>query len=234
MAKKILAVAHEEKYVGRAFRQLNGVEELTNALAALIPNSLNGNNVVFACIGTDRSTGDSLGPLVGTYLEGLGYTVVGTMEEPLQALNLAERLEDEVYGRYGNRKVIAIDASLGQPSSVGLFSAIEGPFKPGAGVGKDLPEVGDYSIMGIVNVGGFMEYFVLQNTRMSLVMSMAKDITSAIVNIFPLAVDLCLEREMGWKPEAPKLDAPKPSLLETAVAKIKGRKRDAKGRFVRG
>ena len=38
---------------------------------------------------------------------------------------------------------------------------------------KDLPEIGDVHINGIVNVSGFMEYFVLQNTRLHLVMSMA-------------------------------------------------------------
>lgn len=38
---------------------------------------------VLACIGTDRATGDCLGPLVGTNLKRLGYTVVGTLDEPL-------------------------------------------------------------------------------------------------------------------------------------------------------
>ena len=38
---------------------------------------------------------------------------------------------------------------------------------------KSLPEVGDVHINGIVNVSGFMEYFVLQNTRLNLVMSMS-------------------------------------------------------------
>ncbi|MNJ05080.1 hypothetical protein D3C73_1661750 [compost metagenome] len=35
-------------------------------------------------------------------------------------------------------------------------------------------------ITGIVNVGGFMEYFVLQNTRLSLVMDLAELIAKAI------------------------------------------------------
>lgn len=34
--------------------------------------------------------------------------------------------------------------------------------------------------MGIVNVGGFMEYFVLQNTRLSLVMRMAHVIADGL------------------------------------------------------
>ncbi|MCU6339687.1 DUF1256 domain-containing protein, partial [Enterobacter quasiroggenkampii] len=38
-----------------------------------------GQDVMFVCIGTDRSTGDALGPLVGTRLAQCGLQVVGTM-----------------------------------------------------------------------------------------------------------------------------------------------------------
>ena len=58
----------------------------------------------------------------------------------------------------------------------------EGPLKPGTGVNKDLPPIGDAHITGIVNVGGFMEYLVLQNTRLSLVIRMAEAIAGGIVN----------------------------------------------------
>lgn len=46
---------------------------------------------------------------------------------------------------------------------------------------KELPEVGEIHLTGIVNVSGFMEFFVLQNTRLNLVMKMAKTIAEAIV-----------------------------------------------------
>ncbi|WP_276322275.1 DUF1256 domain-containing protein [Cohnella luojiensis] len=42
--------------------------------------------LTFLCIGTDRSTGDSLGPWVGTMLEEKGFTrVIGTLREPCDA-----------------------------------------------------------------------------------------------------------------------------------------------------
>src|SRR5206468_8542082 len=85
-----------------------------------------------------------------------------------------------------NKTVIAIDACLGQVSSIGTTQVIKGSLSPGAGVKKKLPKVGDYAISPIINVGGFMEYIVLQNTRLSLVMQLAKDITSAIIKRFPL------------------------------------------------
>ena len=69
---------------------------LSSALErALAMHGAHEREVVFACIGTDRSTGDALGPLVGQRLRRLGCTaenVIGTLEEPLHALNLAERL----------------------------------------------------------------------------------------------------------------------------------------------
>ena len=35
-------------------------------------------------------------------------------------------------------------------------------------------------VMGIVNISGFMEYMILQNTRLSLVMKMADIISAGI------------------------------------------------------
>lgn len=141
---------------------------------------------VIVCIGTDRSTGDSLGPLIGNKLktfESIGYTVFGTLDEPVHALNLKETLMI-IENKYTNSGILAIDASLGQISSVGNIQILDGALKPGAGVKKELPEIGHFHITGIVNIGGFMEYFVLQNTRLSVVMRMAEVISLAIINIF--------------------------------------------------
>ncbi len=52
------------------------------------------------------------------------------------------------------------------------------------GVNKDLPSIGDISITGVVNVGGLMEYMVLQNTRLNLVMNMAEIIAKSIDRTF--------------------------------------------------
>lgn len=143
---------------------------------------LSPDQVVFFCVGTDRSTGDSLGPLVGMMLAVYGYEVFGTLDAPVHAENLRERLAEVPPGK----TIIAIDACLGRLSSVGEFKISAGPLLPGSGVGKDLPPVGDYRILGIVNVGGFMEYFVLQNTRLSLVWKMAKQIVALIRSTYPV------------------------------------------------
>lgn len=136
---------------------------------------------VVVCIGTDRSTGDSLGPLVGTQLHETNhdfFKIMGTLENPVHASNLSEYLN--VVEEMGNPFVVAIDACLGNIDNIGYINIGEGALKPGAGVNKLLPPVGNMHITGIVNVGGFMEYFVLQNTRLSIVMKMAKIISKGI------------------------------------------------------
>jgi putative sporulation protein YyaC len=139
-------------------------------------------DIVIMCIGTDRSTGDSLGPLVGTKLERLNNIdtvhVLGTLDEPVHGANLEEKLK--ILTNFINPLVIAVDACLGSLENVSTISLGIGSLKPGAGVKKDLPEVGHIYITGVVNVGGFMEYFVLQNTRLAVVMKMANIIATSI------------------------------------------------------
>jgi putative sporulation protein YyaC len=194
------AAAHEDVYKGAKIGRVRTVEELTTALSALIPAGLTVTDVVFVCIGTDRSTGDAVGPFVGTYLSGLGYTnVYGTIDEPVHAMNL----ETTIASLPADKTVIAIDACLGHIHNIGTMGVINGPLKPGAGVNKDLPYIGDYSINATVNVSGFMEYFVLQNTRLSLVIKIAKDITSALVNTFPLSGESLIVAEQNAATPAP-------------------------------
>lgn len=139
--------------------------------------------VLFACIGSDRATGDSLGPLVGTNLKRLGYSVLGTLDEPLHAQNLIQQLQN--ISLFNPDLILAIDAGLGKHEEIGTISLAKSPLKPGAAVGKDLPSVGDISILGIVNMGGFLEFQVLQCTRLYTVMKLASDITHLIWQAVP-------------------------------------------------
>ncbi|OPX88294.1 MAG: hypothetical protein A4E53_02076 [Pelotomaculum sp. PtaB.Bin104] len=137
---------------------------------------------ILLCIGTDRSTGDCLGPLIGSRInnwEQNFFTVYGTLDQPVHASNLQEKLK-EIYETYIDPFIIAIDACLGKIESVGCVNLGYGSLQPGAGVNKDLPPVGEIHITGIVNVGGFMEYLVLQNTRLNLVMRLADVIAGGL------------------------------------------------------
>ncbi|MDI9259700.1 spore protease YyaC [Alicyclobacillus sendaiensis] len=140
--------------------------------------------LVIVCVGTDRSTGDAFGPIVGSRLTRsvklAGVHVLGTLDEPVHAVNLQATLQkiDEWYPV--KPFVIAIDACLGKFDHVGQIAVDVGPLRPGAGVKKVLPEFGDLCITGVVNVSGFMEYFVLQNTRLAIVMRMADIVADAL------------------------------------------------------
>lgn len=158
----------------------NVVDQLSDRLRHIFAAVPSYRPIVVVCVGTDRSTGDALGPLVGSALSKSSVLpVYGTLDEPVHAVNLAERLES-IQSIHRSPYILAVDACLGQLSSVGCIQAGDGPVKPGAGVNKELPPVGDYHVTGIVNVGGFMEYFVLQNTRLSLVVHMADVIAESI------------------------------------------------------
>ncbi|TXC89400.1 spore protease YyaC [Metabacillus litoralis] len=139
--------------------------------------------IVIICIGTDRSTGDCLGPLIGSSIkkEIAHFHVYGTLKDPVHAVNLEETLE-LIQEKHNNPFIIAIDACLGRLKSVGYIQVDKGSIKPGAGVNKDLPAVGDMHITGIVNISGYMEFLVLQNTRLHLVMSMSEIISQGILD----------------------------------------------------
>lgn len=149
------------------------IKTIGDRISTMLPKKYT-DQVVIVCIGTDRSTGDALGPLVGSKLQqlNLNASVYGTLESPVHAVNLNEVMTT-IEQLHSNPFIIGIDACLGRLHSVGIITVGDGPVKPGAGVKKELPEVGDIHLTGIVNVSGFMEYFVLQNTRLNLVMKMA-------------------------------------------------------------
>ena len=162
----------------------NGVAlmSLSEAILSRLSNIERDKDIIVLCIGTDRSTGDSLGPLVGYKLKNMSYSrvhVLGSLEKPIHAKNLAENLE-KIKTEYKNPYVIAVDASLGKATHVGLVTVGNGPIKPGAGLDKKLPETGDMHVTGIVNFGGMMEFMILQNTRLATVMKMADIISSAL------------------------------------------------------
>jgi putative sporulation protein YyaC len=142
-------------------------------------------DIIIMCIGTDRSTGDSLGPYVGYNLDKLKHErihIYGTLENPLHAQNLKDILHI-INIEYPESLIIAVDSCLSpEENNIGSIVVYEGSLKPGAGLQKELPEVGNISIKGIVNKGGFMDFLVLQSTRLNLVVKMSDIIARSIEN----------------------------------------------------
>lgn len=141
--------------------------------------------LILLCIGTDRATGDCLGPLIGTNLihRNLPFSVLGTLQYPIHAINLSESLYT-LYHSYTEPFVIAIDACLGTNRHVGYITLSEKGLKPGESIAKDLPRVGDISITGIVNQSLSSNFVVLQNTRLHTVFHLSETICSGIQYAF--------------------------------------------------
>ncbi|UNC93720.1 spore protease YyaC [Candidatus Contubernalis alkaliaceticus] len=172
---------------GKNRKELFSVEDpktpytLAELLASVLPTS-GKNQLIFVGVGSDRSTGDCLGPLVGSKLEerrSPGIVVLGTLGDPVHALNLKETLEN-INRQFKNPFILAVDAALGSKKNVGMIKIEEGPLLPGLAVKKNLPAVGDLHVTGTVNVSGHMEHLVLQNTRLFLVMNLARVISAGI------------------------------------------------------
>ena len=146
--------------------------------------------VIFLCIGTDRSTGDSLGPLIGHKLKERqapgwnarkrgGPLVYGTLERPVHAMNL-EQYRNFVMDQFPRRVVVAVDASVGNLEHVGYVTLGKGSLKPGLGVCKVLCEVGDLFLTGIVGRCTCFVPVMLQSFRLSTVMRTADCICDSI------------------------------------------------------
>lgn len=157
-------------------------EQLEAFLADIARKQPDKERILFVCVGTDRSTGDALGPLVGTMLTEHGWpNVIGTLAEPCDAHKVEAAAAAAMRARMDREwTVIAIDACLGKPQSVGGFLLAGGPLQPGAAMGRNLPPIGDYSIAGVVNRHGPKAYGMLQTTSLHLVMGMAGEIVSAV------------------------------------------------------
>lgn len=138
--------------------------------------------IIFLCIGTDRSTGDSLGPLVGHKLKKIkkkNFYVFGDLSHPVHSKNLIN-IMDKIKLSFNNPYIVAIDACLGDLKNIGKIFINKKPLLPGAAMNKNLPPIGDISITGIVNINGSLQFMILQNTRLYTVMLLADTISTAI------------------------------------------------------
>jgi len=158
----------------------NEFDEFVNILKDVLSNT--SKEVIFLCVGSDRSTGDSLGPLVGTMLKenDIPFPVYGTLEKPVHALNLKKILKD-IYQTHYDPFILGIDACLGDERQIGYIFLKEGSLIPGIGVNKKLPSVGEYHMKAVVNyLDALAPVQSLNNTRLFTVMMIAEVMTKMI------------------------------------------------------
>lgn len=135
---------------------------------------------MFFMVGATSSTGDALGPFIGWFLKRKGFTgeYLGDLNEPVHATNIKEKL-NEAWMRAMKRNkfpyIIAVDAAVGRP---GRITVNRGPLKPGAGMGKTLPQVGSLHIMGGTAHFPFMIWF----TGLDQTVAMAEVIADGLMH----------------------------------------------------
>ena len=108
--------------------------------------------LILLCIGTDKITGDCLGPLVGSKLQN------------------------------PNACILAIDAAVGSKKHIGLISLSCNPLFPGKGVSRPLSPVGQISITGIINEASSSSEILLPYTSLYLVDKLAEYICNGIIS----------------------------------------------------
>ena len=141
--------------------------------------------LIILCIGSDRYTGDALGPLIGSYLqEQTDLDIYGSLEHPVHAGNLVETI-NIINQLYHHPLIVAIDACLGKASEIGNIEVWEGGLEAGIAVGNRLPRVGHISIIGVVNAGSHLGYLDLQSTPLSIVIKLSKVIGEALEKAIP-------------------------------------------------
>lgn len=139
-------------------------------------------NLIFLCIGTDKITGDCLGPLVGSKLQKMNFPrpLYGTLEHPLHAGNLSGELT-QIKRLYSRPFLLVIDAAVGSKQHVGLISLACSPLSPGKGINRPLDPVGNISITGIINEASPESDLLLPYTSLCLVNRLADYICHGII-----------------------------------------------------
>lgn len=134
---------------------------------------------VILCIGSDRVTGDCLGPIVGQMLieNGVNAYIYGTLNRPVTALNLKDAVK-HIKAAHGDKKVLAIDSSVGKLGDIGKIRITFGSIAPGSADGKKLPKVGDVSITATVTDP---RKTPLSAVRLGMVYSLARSISDRII-----------------------------------------------------
>ena len=107
---------------------------------------------VVICIGSDRVSGDMLGPLVGSSLREEYHVpcpVYGWVGASVNGVNLEEYLS-MIRSRHAGSRVIAVDAALGKKKDVGCVRLKKGGIRAGGALERQGERIGDLGVVGVV------------------------------------------------------------------------------------
>ena len=135
--------------------------------------------ILILCIGDSKLIGDSLGPLIGSFLErnksDIGYN---------DLIEIAKHIN---YNKEYYTTIITIDSALGSNQNIGKILIDNTTLCAGSGVNTGEKLIGDISIRGIVgkNYDDIKQNIQeLENVSTNLVENMACKIIFKILNLF--------------------------------------------------
>ena len=138
---------------------------------------------VVLCIGSDLVIGDALGPITGTLIksktEGIPCYIYGCLASPVTAKEV-KYVNAFLRRTHPGRKVIAIDAAVGEAGDIGLIKISDAALRPGSGANKKLGKVGDISVLGVIAEKSLFNYAVLNSTRLNVIYTMSQIIAEAV------------------------------------------------------
>ena len=117
--------------------------------AMIIENYMKGKKIVFVNIGTEKCIGDSFAPMLGSMLQDKLdiIKVYGTLDKTVNGINIVDKMK-VINDKHKNDFIIGVDAAFStrEESYNQDFMIYEESFIAGAGLNKDLPEVGHVCI----------------------------------------------------------------------------------------
>lgn len=145
------------------------------------------NAPVIVCIGSDRVSGDSLGPITGSMLKNKlplpDVFVLGSLESTVTAKEV-KYLGEFLRETFARRTIICVDSAVGNMSDVGVIKVSDSPLLPGSGINKRLGKIGDVSIQGVVAEKSFLSRSALSEVKMGMVYKMSDIISDSITKFF--------------------------------------------------
>lgn len=151
------------------------------------------NNILFLCVGDSNIIGDSLGPLIGTFIKNnkniifpkKKIEVIGTMKNPIGYNSLDVYINKNNKIKEKNNTFIIIDSALGSKKHIGKVIIDRSSLYAGNGINEGKIIKGDVLIRGIVGKNyndNMLNSRELKNIQAKEIDNIASKI---IINILP-------------------------------------------------
>jgi len=139
---------------------------------------------VIVCVGTDKISGDSLGPMVGSILRSrhVPCPVFGVEGCTVNGVNL-DRYRDFLARYYPGVPVVAVDAALGDASEVGQIRYRLGGVFAGGALGRRCAGLGNLAVLGVVGPKGEDALSTLLEVPLSAVERLAYRIADKLTEV---------------------------------------------------